>query len=172
MLTLAPELLVAKLEPTCVQLLVLLAVTACAQSSSDVGQPVPWGCMVPPVICVMLAVVRALVVNVQVKSLLVMLAGFTVEEFSKFAQRQPLLELLFVSPSGLIADTVKPLEAEPKTGADVAVEVGMSQLTSVAAGTGDEASSTQTATADRTRTAPPLLHRPLAFVPAMTVSLV
>jgi hypothetical protein len=170
MLTLAAEPLVAKLEPTCVQLLVLLAVTACAQSCSDVGQPVPWGCMVPPVICVIVPVVRGLVVNVQVKAEFVMLAGSTVDEFRRFTHLQPLEEERLVNVPAVIEETVKPLAAVPKTGADAAVVVGMSQLTSVAAGTGDEASSTQTATADRTRTAPPLVHRPLAFVPAMTVS--
>jgi hypothetical protein len=61
----------------------------------------------------MLAVVRAPVVKVQVKALLVMLAGFTVAEFSKFVHRQPLLELVFVIPSGLMADTVRPLAADP-----------------------------------------------------------
>jgi hypothetical protein len=45
-----------------------------------------------PEICVMLAAVRGLVVNVQVKAEFVMVARSTVAEFRRFTHLQPLVE--------------------------------------------------------------------------------
>lgn len=113
MLTATADPVVARDEPTCVQLLVPVLSTVWAQSCTDVDHPVPLGLTVPPVICVIEAVVRAPVVNVHSKSLFVIEAGLTVLEFKRFAHRQDVDELFCVRPGAVIADTVRPLRAEP-----------------------------------------------------------